>query len=144
MFLEQKISILDWFLMRHWNFSWNHNRFINVSNNECCVPKCKLKDLTLTQNQVNRKKKQYCNSRHVASDYSLLYNYITPAGSVITAIHKKPPGWVTRFNTECFRQDALENLLAVYLGNSSRPFAFFQTSCRSNLIMASYPTSSWV
>ncbi len=46
MFLEQQISILEWFLKDYVTLKLlfvNNNIFINVSNDECCVPKSKLK-----------------------------------------------------------------------------------------------------
>ncbi len=39
MFLEQQIGILEWFLKDYVTLK------LNVSNDECCVPKCKLKGL---------------------------------------------------------------------------------------------------
>ncbi len=59
-FLSSKSAYYNdfWRIMRHWNFFVNNNIFINVSNDECCVPKCKLKllkpiaaQLALTVNQ---------------------------------------------------------------------------------------------
>ncbi len=55
MFLEQQISILEWFLKDYVTLKLlfvNNNIFINVSNDECCVPKCKLKRLERSAAQL--------------------------------------------------------------------------------------------
>ncbi len=39
MFIEQQISLLDWFPKDHVTLK------LNITNDECCIPKCKLKRL---------------------------------------------------------------------------------------------------
>ncbi len=68
MFLEQQISTLECFLKDYVTLKLlfvNSNRFIKNYNDECCVPKCKLKHLKESESKVNS-----CNSRHVARQTS--------------------------------------------------------------------------
>ncbi len=126
MFLEQQISILEWFLKYYVTLKFlfvNNNRFINVSNDEYCVPKCKLKRLKPSAASTNSESKLKtvlyvaCQNTayYIITSQPLQFYDSTKQSQILTAIHKH----VQRSQDHSVHDVLEKNIFAVYLGNSS-------------------------